>query len=108
MGNVSDSCEASNISRGTYYLWMKDDPEFAQKIAEIDESFVDLAESALRKNIKSGIQKAIEFALTNLKKDKYSNNQNINFTIPKIVKETVFVQTGEPPKIIEDTPEQEK
>lgn len=73
LGYVSKACEKISISRQTYYTWLKDDPIFKKKLENIDESFIDLAESALRKNIKSGMQKAVEFYLLNKKKKTYTN-----------------------------------
>lgn len=75
MCNISKACEAININRGTFYLWFGKYPKFKQQIADIDESLTDMAECSLYKNVKSGIQKAIEFYLTNRKKDKYINTQ---------------------------------
>ena len=73
LGHITDSCKAVKISRNAYYEWLKDDPKFKQSIEDIENSFINLTECQLRKNVKKGIQKAIEFVLTNLKKDKYSN-----------------------------------
>ena len=73
LGNISKACKSINIARRNYYYWIEKSTKFKQAIDEIDESFIDLAECALRKNVKKGVQKAIEFLLTNRKKDKYSN-----------------------------------
>jgi hypothetical protein len=104
LGHITDSCKAVKISRNAYYEWLKDDPKFKKDIEDIENSFINLTECQLRKNVKKGIQKAIEFTLTNLKKDKYNNNQQLEVIMPKVVKETVFVQSGEPPKIVEEEP----
>ncbi|MCO5250980.1 MAG: hypothetical protein M9949_06115 [Candidatus Kapabacteria bacterium] len=47
--NVAVTCRKSGISRTIYYIWMKDDKEFAEKIEEIKESLIDLGESTLIK-----------------------------------------------------------
>lgn len=73
MGNISQACRAINIDRKTYYNLIEKDPKFKQSIEDIEESFIDLAECALRKNIKKRMQRAIEFYLCNKKKGKYSN-----------------------------------
>jgi len=73
MGNISKACEAININRSTYYDWIENDLEFKQNIEDIEESFIDLAECALRKNIKKRMQRAIEFYLCNKKKSQYAH-----------------------------------
>jgi hypothetical protein len=73
MCNISKACEAVPIDRKTFYVWIKKYPKFKQAVADIDESLTDMAECQLYKNVKSGMQKAVEFYLTNRKKDKYSN-----------------------------------
>lgn len=39
--NVMLSCERCGISRGSFYEWVKNDPEFAQKIDDIKEGLLD-------------------------------------------------------------------
>ena len=73
LGHISNACTKINIGRQMYYDWLKADPAFKKDIENIDESFIDLAESALRKNIESGMQKAVEFYLCNKKKSSYTN-----------------------------------
>lgn len=102
MCNISRACEAINITRRTYYNWLDKFPKFKQQVEEVKESLNDMVESQLIKNIKKGNQKAVEFWLTNHKKDKYSNKQELEVTMPKVVKETVFVQSGKPPVIVEE------
>jgi len=72
-GHITNSCAKINISRQTYYDWIKADKQFKQDVDDINNSFIDLAESALKKNMDAGMQKAIEFFLCNKKKDTYSN-----------------------------------
>jgi hypothetical protein len=100
-GHIADACECANIDRKTYYRWMEKYPQFAQQVKEIEESFIDLAECQLRKNIKRGIQKAIEFTLTNRARDKYSNTQTVEHKVPDVVEVVHYVQQGPPPKIKE-------
>jgi len=53
-GNVSLTCEASNISRQTYYNWYKQDPDFKSKCDDIEERNLDLAEMKLLSAIREG------------------------------------------------------
>ena len=62
MGNVSKACKAANISRQTYYDWMKD-KEFAGKVDEVREGLLDFAEHQLLSNIKDGKTAEILFYL---------------------------------------------
>ena len=43
MGNVSKACKAAQISRQTYYDWLKID-DFANKVEEVREGLLDFAE----------------------------------------------------------------
>lgn len=49
-GNITAACEASDIGRATYYRWLED-PEFAQAVEDVYESFLDNAESKLQELI---------------------------------------------------------
>ena len=42
--NVSKSCKASNIALSTHYEWMKNDPEYADKMNALQYSMVDKVE----------------------------------------------------------------
>lgn len=53
-GNVSATCDASGISRQTYYTWIKEDSDFAQLIHEIDERSLDMAETKLLGAVREG------------------------------------------------------
>jgi len=63
MGNVSIACEKTGISRMTFYNWKESDKDFAQKVEEIDEASVDLAESKLKLRVMEGDLTAIIFTL---------------------------------------------
>ena len=51
LGYISKACKKVNVGRRTYYNWLEDDPDFKQAVLDIDDSFIDLAETALRANI---------------------------------------------------------
>lgn len=71
--NISKACESININRKTFYRWLEKFPKFKEQIEEINEALTDMVECQLYKNVKKGMEKAIEFYLCNRKKDKYSN-----------------------------------
>ena len=49
--------------RSTIMRWASEDADFRQAIVDIEESWIDLAESELLKHIKNGNLKAIQFLL---------------------------------------------
>ena len=78
MGNVSKACKASQISRQTYYDWMKD-KEFSNNIEEVREGLLDFAEHQLLSNIKEGKTAEIIFYLkTRGKKRGYIERQEVD------------------------------
>ena len=78
MGNVSKACEAANISRQTYYDWMKDET-FANQVEEVREGLIDFAEHQLLSNIKDGRTAEILFYLkTKGKKRGYIERQEVD------------------------------
>ena len=79
-GNISVACKAADISRGAYYLWMQQDPEFKAEIEalEPEEIFLDFVENALTQKISKGDTTAIIFALkTKGKKRGYQERTEI-------------------------------
>ena len=78
MGNVSKACKAANISRQTFYDWMKDQ-SFATKVEEVKEGLLDFAEHQLLSNIRDGKTAEILFYLkTKGKKRGYIERQEVD------------------------------
>lgn len=50
-GIISSACEAVGICRQTYYNYMSDDKDFANKVDEINEACIDHVESKLMEKI---------------------------------------------------------
>ena len=71
--NISKACEAVPISRQAYYDWLEKYPKFAKSVKEIEDGMTDKIEVMLMRKAEQGHQRAMEFYLTNRKKDKYSN-----------------------------------
>ncbi len=62
-GNVSMACKQANVkSRTTFYRWMQNE-EFKQAVEDVDESYIDLAESQLRAAVSRGDMNAVFFLL---------------------------------------------
>lgn len=44
--NITETCKKAQVaSRQTFYNWLKDDPEFAERAREVEESMIDFVES---------------------------------------------------------------
>lgn len=63
-GIITPACEAVGISRMTVWNWRKADHEFNAAIEEMNEMTLDIAESALLKNVQAGDTNAIKFFLS--------------------------------------------
>lgn len=50
--NVSEACKKSGINRHSVINWKRDDPEFASKMWEIEESIADFVETQMLKQIR--------------------------------------------------------
>ena len=84
-GNISESCDAANIGRQTYYDWIDKDEGFKQDADDAQESLIDLAESKLMENIEDNDNTSIIFFLkTKGKKRGYIEKQEIDANIRPI------------------------
>ena len=89
LGNITKACEAANIGRQTYYLWIDKDKEFKEDTQHIQESLLDLAENKLLENIESNENIAIIFYLkTKGKKRGYIEKQEVEVVRP--ISEVLF------------------
>lgn len=61
LGIVTPACKEVGISRETFYRWLKEDPDFKNRVKDIDEYTLDFVENQLLKKIKDGNDKAIMF-----------------------------------------------
>jgi predicted DNA-binding protein YlxM (UPF0122 family) len=61
--NISEACINAELSRAIVYVWLRDIPEFKDAFNICRDEGLDLAESALIKNIKKGISSDIQFML---------------------------------------------
>jgi hypothetical protein len=69
-GLIYHACKkAGNISRSTYYRYMKEDPEFAKEVEDIKQAQIDYVEGQL-KNISKGKETSIIFYLKSKARDR--------------------------------------
>jgi hypothetical protein len=86
-GIVAGACKSVNISRTTYYNWLKDDPEFKAAVEAIEpvNDLLDLAENKLVHLINKGNPAAIFFLLKTKGKERgYIERQEIDASITPI------------------------
>lgn len=77
-GIVQYACEKAGISRTTYYNWYDDDDAFRERVDEINELQIDVAEAALLKKIKAEDTTAIIFYLKTKGRDRgYTERREI-------------------------------
>ena len=62
-GVICVACEATGISRSTYYVWYNQDPEFRERVEEVMEAQIDYVESKLMNLINAGDTTATIFYL---------------------------------------------
>ncbi len=76
-GNISATCRALNVSRQTFYRYLKNE-KFKQEIDDIQESIIDFTESQLILKIQEGCTSSIQFLLkTKGKKRGYTEKMEI-------------------------------
>ena len=81
LGVVTTACKLVGVDRSTFYQYVKDDPEFAEAVKDIEEVTIDFAESQLHKQIKDGNTTATIFYLkTKGKKRGYVEKTEIDFS----------------------------
>lgn len=81
LATIAPACRAVGISRQTFYNWRDSDPDFAEKVKEIDEMEIDFVEYALKKRIKEGDTTAQIFYLKTKGKERgYKEKQEVEHT----------------------------
>jgi hypothetical protein len=63
LGNISQACKMTGLSRMTYNNYKNEDEEFANAVKEINESAIDFVESKLFENIEMNRETSIIFFL---------------------------------------------
>ena len=76
--NVSVACKKISISRNTFYLWVKDYPEFKQAVEDQKEADKDFVETQIRRQILEGnTTMLIFYAKTQMKDRGYIEKSEI-------------------------------
>jgi hypothetical protein len=81
LGVVTTACKIIGISRETHYRWLKEDPEYKEKVEGLIDVALDFAESQLHKQIRDGNSTATIFFLKTKGKNRgYIERQEIHNT----------------------------
>lgn len=106
LGVVTTACAHTGVARRTFYNWMREDDDFAEKVRELEEVALDFAESQLHKKIKDGDTAATIFYLkTKGKKRGYIERAELDLGLKDVNKIQVeFI----PPKILTDRENDER
>lgn len=84
LGVVTTACRQTEVGRTTYYQWLKEDPDFAKAVKDIQDIALDFAESQLHKQIKEGSTAATIFFLKTKGKSRgYVERQEIELAEKK-------------------------
>lgn len=70
LGIVHGAVKSTGFSRQTHFHWMREDPEYKEKVREVEEEAKDFAESQLMKQIKNGDGPRITYFLDNKAQDR--------------------------------------
>ena len=79
-GNITIACESAGVGRGQYKAWCEKDPEFRQRLAEIEpeEIMLDFGEHKLMERVAKGDTLATMFLLkTKGKRRGYIERQEV-------------------------------
>lgn len=110
LGIINSACTQAGVSRKTYYNWIREDPDFAEKADEIIETQKDVGEAALLKLIRDGDTAAIIFyAKTKLKDRGYVERKEITGKDGEPIRNTIIqVPDDDTAKLLEDIEKQKK
>lgn len=70
MGIVTQACKLADISRETFYRWMREDDEFQELVTQASEQAKDFVESKLYEQISEGNVPSIIFYMKTKCKDR--------------------------------------
>ena len=84
LGIVTSACTLAKVSRSQHYHWIKQDPEYKQRVTDLENIALDFAESHLHELIKEGSPAATIFFLkTKGKRRGYVETTSIEVTEKK-------------------------
>ena len=87
---ISTSCSNVDVSRNTFYRWLKEDPNFKQEVEIAQESRIKMVEDALYKSAIEGDHTAQIFFLCNRAKDKWQDVSKVEHGIASDTLSAIF------------------
>ena len=105
-----ESAEAAGVCTTTVWNWRKRDEDFAIQEENALTERIQVVEDALYQNAKGSTGQKTNvvaqiFWLKNRGKN-WKDKQELEFIVPKVVKQNTFIQAGEAPKIVEEEEEE--
>jgi hypothetical protein len=95
-GIVTSACQHAEVGRTQFYKWMKEDPEFAQQVKDIENVALDFVESKLMENIENNdVASVIFFLKTKGKNRGYVERQEVEHDVAKGKRITLEVKADE-------------
>jgi len=79
--NITASCKMVGIDRQTHYNWVGKFDHYKKACEEIENSFINIAESQLKKNINEGKETSLIFFL----KCKGGYKEHVEFSTPEAI-----------------------
>jgi hypothetical protein len=96
LGIVTTATKTAGISRETHYRWMKEDPEYKEKVDSIGDIALDFAESQLHKQIREGNSTATIFFLKTKGKNRgYIERQEVQQTTENLFNVRILGDSNE-------------
>ena len=81
-GDVSKACKQLLMSRSTFYNWKRENKTFQEAVDDIEEAFLDAAESKIRQKIEDGDVACLIFYLKTKGKNRgYSEKIEVDSTV---------------------------
>jgi hypothetical protein len=96
LGIVTTATKSVGISRETHYRWLKEDPEYKEKVDSIGDMALDFAESQLHKQIREGNSTATIFFLKTKGKNRgYIERQEVQQTTENLFNVRILGDSNE-------------
>lgn len=74
--NISASCEAADIDRSTFYVWVNKFPKFDQAVKDVQEKLFDFVENKIMEKLQKGDRTMlIHYSKTKMKGRGYVEKQ---------------------------------
>lgn len=94
MGIVTQACKLADISRETFYRWMREDDEFKELITQASEQAKDFVESKLYEQISEGNVPSIIFYMKTKCKDR-GYVERTEHSIQQFIEQPLFPDVSE-------------